>query len=338
MLTESARILTSERVADLRPQVALGGSFSLTCRSCGGQLEMPFWQPQARCPHCQTLGYPDRARLNLLPLGWDCPSCGASNDGLHNFCTTCGAGLASRCQRCESPVYGATCLQCGEHQARPRLLRKGQSERIEWLPIQRERIEKQRARLREAEAEVQAEAPALTPPASPKLPRQAEARRSRQSRRRGSGKGRFGWWWLPVGLFFMMMGPFRGWASSQRSGQDAMMNRVSGPSSPSMPDRMIIPSDSGPSAQVEGSASMTGQPSDGSSPQVAASDIPATIGDAWAKLEGWWAAFVPSLGQVSALTPDDPEYAYLFGVLLIGLIALPFGLYIIDQLIRRLFP
>ncbi len=95
-----------------------GRAPALICAHCGHQFEAATWQPRLRCPQCHTLGYPDRAGRYLLPVGWECAACGAANDGLANFCTHCGAGLASRCLRCETPVYSAVCPACGTHQAR----------------------------------------------------------------------------------------------------------------------------------------------------------------------------------------------------------------------------
>lgn len=292
MLNQSARSLTSECVLDARLQAAPGGPISLTCASCGGKVELPFWQPRARCPHCDSIGYPDRALRNLLPMGWDCPACGAHNDGQANFCLTCGEGLASRCPRCEAPVYGPICLRCGEHQARAIHLSKGQSERVEWLPVQRERIDKQAAHLRSLEgAEQAAPEPVLPPrPAQPetKAERKARERAERRAQRaqRSQGGG-FSWWNIMIilGGLWMISSWFGG-----RSG-----------------------------------------------PQSAAA-APAQVAGAMQSLQGWASAALPSLGQIGTLKSDDPRYAYVFGILLVGVIAVPFGLYLVERLIKRLFP
>lgn len=55
-------------------------------------------------------------------------------------------------------------------------------------------------------------------------------------------------------------------------------------------------------------------------------------------LSNWWAGFVPSLGQVGGLTPQDPEYLYLFASALIGLVSLPALVYLVSRVARRLFP
>jgi Double zinc ribbon len=288
MLNETARSLTSERVVDLRATGASTGPLSLNCASCGGQVELPFWEPQARCPHCNTLGYPDRALRNLLPLGWDCPTCGAANDGRTNFCLSCGAGLASRCQRCEAPVYGSICLQCGEHQARPRQLQKSQSERIEWLPVQRERIEKQVAHLRRLEAAEAVAAEPVLPARSPhpqtKAERKAERKAAKRARRGGRG---FDWRWMLLAAgAFMIMRDFRNGAFSQFMVQDAAP----------------------------------------------------TLSTTWASIQGLLSGVAPAMGRITTLSPEQPEYAYLFAVVLGGLVALPFGLYLIDRVIKRFFP
>jgi hypothetical protein len=117
----------------------------LVCARCGGGFSMWLWQPRLRCPHCRTLGYPDRAMHNLLPLGWDCPACGAENDVSTNFCVVCGTGLTSRCLRCERPVYTAICPHCGAHQAAMLQYQTAQERRVTWEPIVRARIQEQQS-------------------------------------------------------------------------------------------------------------------------------------------------------------------------------------------------
>lgn len=113
---------------------------------------MWLWQPRLRCPHCRMLGYPDRAMHNLLPLGWDCPSCGAPNAASTNFCVTCGTGLTSRCLRCESPIYTAVCPHCGAHQAAMLRYQIAQTRRVIWEPIVRARIQEQQVQEQAAQA------------------------------------------------------------------------------------------------------------------------------------------------------------------------------------------
>lgn len=256
---------------------------NLTCQVCGQEVSLPFWQPLARCPRCHALGYPDRARRNLLRLGWECPACGAANDGLVNFCLACGAGLTSRCLRCEAPVYGTICLHCGEHQARLRQLQTQQTQRADWIPVQRARIQEQRARLEELKAEAQR----LPPATAGAEARPARSERRSRNRRRG-GLWRMGWGWM-----FLVWGVI-----------------------------MLVRQAASQAASVTAptAAQVGGQPA------------------GWTGLEGWWQGFVPSLARIPTLTPQDPAYAFLFGAGLLGLIALLFGAYIIDRVIRRLFP
>ena len=122
MLTE--RAVETKVGSDYKPPKAKKGGLSLHCASCGTTVELALWQPVVRCPHCEKLVYPDRSLRNLLPLGWNCLECGTLNDGLTNFCMFCGAGLATRCLACETPVTGPICLKCGEHQAHLRHLKQ----------------------------------------------------------------------------------------------------------------------------------------------------------------------------------------------------------------------
>lgn len=150
----------------------------LICARCGGGFSMWQWQPRLRCPHCRMLGYPDRAMHNLLPLGWDCPNCGADNPASINFCVTCGTGLTSRCLRCESPIYTAICPHCGAHQAAMLRYQIAQTRRVIWEPIVRARIQEQQVQEQAAQS-----APALTPEqesASSKAPRPARRTPCRQ--------------------------------------------------------------------------------------------------------------------------------------------------------------
>ncbi len=102
---------------------------SLVCAACGHCLQAVGWYPRLRCPHCSAPGRPDRSGQHLLPLSWDCDTCGSHNDGLTCFCLTCGSGLASRCSRCGFPVYTAICGRCGTHQAHLRHVQHIQQQR-----------------------------------------------------------------------------------------------------------------------------------------------------------------------------------------------------------------
>jgi len=148
----------------------------LICAHCGGGFGMWLWQPRLRCPHCRMLGYPDRAMHNLLPLGWECPACGAENAVATNFCVSCGTGLTSRCLRCESPVYTAICLNCGAHQATLLRYQTAHAQRITWEPIIRARIQEQQLEEQEAQA-----SPPETPKQTAKSAGQAPSRRRRPS-------------------------------------------------------------------------------------------------------------------------------------------------------------
>src|SRR5574341_16653 len=116
----------------------------MTCVECGFRLESPTNWMWLRCPSCGTLGYPDRARQHLLSLDWNCLSCGAHNSGLVNFCTNCGTGLASRCLRCEAPIYTAVCPHCGSHQERLLRLQRVEEQRATWTPILLTQLEESR--------------------------------------------------------------------------------------------------------------------------------------------------------------------------------------------------
>ena len=120
---------------------------TLVCLACGAQFDTPVHQPRIRCPECGEIGYSDRAGRNLVSTGWDCLSCGARNDGLKNFCLECGAGLTSRCLKCEAPVYTSICQRCGSHQEALIRLKSIEAERANWVPIQRSYLEAERRKL-----------------------------------------------------------------------------------------------------------------------------------------------------------------------------------------------
>ena len=174
-----------------------GAPSSLLCVHCGETFRVSFLFPRMRCPHCGTIGYPDRAGLSLLPVGWECPSCGDWNDGLCNFCLSCGAGLPSRCLRCESPVYTSVCSHCGSHQAYLLRLKALETER-ESRPLV-----------------IPAPPPARpeeAPPVGANIPEPPPAvhtarppRRQRAARRRGyRGGGCWGWLWILAGVVLLL--------------------------------------------------------------------------------------------------------------------------------------
>lgn len=162
----------------------------VVCINCGHEVSSLTWQPRLKCPGCGLIGAPDRSMRHLLPLSWECPSCGKSNNSQINFCLYCGTGLASRCRRCEWPIYGAICLNCGSHQAHLAHLSQRQSERVEWISIQRQRIDEQRTAQEILEREARASAAAAvasTAPTPGSTPQQNLSRRRR--------RGPFGWFW-----------------------------------------------------------------------------------------------------------------------------------------------
>lgn|SRR5574341_354862 len=118
----------------------------LICANCGAAFES-VERPLMRCPACQQVGNPDRVGRHFLASGWVCKQCGESNDGLTNFCLSCGTGLASRCLRCEGPVYKATCDQCGAHQERARRYASAEQRRATWIPILHAHIQEERLRM-----------------------------------------------------------------------------------------------------------------------------------------------------------------------------------------------
>ncbi len=121
---------------DTADQADVPSPASLICVECGARVAADPAVPRLACPTCGAIGYPDRAGRNLIAIRWDCPSCGLRNDGLTNFCLGCGAGLTSKCLRCEMPVYSSTCRHCGSHQDRLLRLQTLEADRAAWIPIQ----------------------------------------------------------------------------------------------------------------------------------------------------------------------------------------------------------
>lgn len=275
----------------------------LVCVACGGTFQVPDWQPRLRCPHCTALGYPDRAARHLLPLGWECPSCGAANDGLFNFCLNCGAGLPSRCLRCEQAVYGAVCLHCGGHQGRLLHLRRLEERRLEWLPILREHIEQARAR---EEQEASRRDPLYGVRewrAIDEEMREAAAQRQQRHAAAGS-RWRAVWGW--IALIFGVA-----WLFSANYEAIAALVR-------------------GLSAAWDASAWLVGLQG------WYHVEIEPLLHAVWAFLQAWWAALALTLSRPP--NADEAEYAYLFASLMFGLALLPVLLYLLGRIVRRLFP
>lgn len=125
-------------------QALKGDEPQIRCGNCQHLFTADQWQPRLRCPNCDVLGYPDRAGLNLLPLGWTCQHCSAHNSGSTNFCLNCATGLASHCVTCDAPVYSAACTNCGTHQAHALKITTIEADRKPWVAKQRTQFRSER--------------------------------------------------------------------------------------------------------------------------------------------------------------------------------------------------
>jgi hypothetical protein len=176
----------------------------LTCSRCGEAFSAPVLHPLLCCPNCGLIGYADRAGMYLLSIGWDCPACGEANNGLTNFCVSCGTGLPSRCLGCEAPVYKATCDRCGTHQALAQRFQVVEAERATWVPIVQAHIRERRAQEKAATDPYQRrvlEGIEWQPIVQPSAPKPAPARPAPRSRRRTR---LWGWIWIVTGVFFLL--------------------------------------------------------------------------------------------------------------------------------------
>lgn len=244
------------------------------------------------------LGYPDRAGRNLLPLDWECRSCGSINDARYNFCLTCGSGLATRCLRCEHPVHTAVCDHCGAAQSRVAHLEATENQRQTWVPELRQRIQQERLRAELAAHQIHdpsygvAEWRAIDA-------RWQQAAQDRQARHAVARTARRRWW-----------NGFWGWAGVL-AGMVALL----------LLNRDLIASAVEPaSGQIQA--------------WLAATAIP-FLQNVDASLGSWWESFSASLG--SGLDKNDPWYAYLFATGVFGLAILPALIYLWGRLIKRLF-
>ena len=177
---------------------------SLICTRCGEAFSAPVLHPLLCCPHCGLIGYADRAGMYLLSIGWDCPACGEANNGLTNFCVSCGTGLPSRCLGCEAPVYKATCDRCGTHQALAQRFQVVEAERATWVPIVQAHIRERRAQEKAAADPYQRrvlEGIEWRPIEQTPAPKPAPARPPHPSRRRARW---WGWLWIVTGVFFLL--------------------------------------------------------------------------------------------------------------------------------------
>jgi hypothetical protein len=275
-------------------------SRTITCVRCGGQIRADWLAPRMCCPHCGAIGFPDRAGHNLLTLDWDCPACGAPNDGRTNFCMNCGAGLSSRCLRCEAAVYTAVCGQCGAHQAHELTFREVEEQRTEWLAM----VQAQRAEAERLAAEARRQQQMHNPDYGvtewrtiDQGWREVAGQRAARYQPRRSRRGK------ALALLMILVGA--GWLISQL---------VS----------LLPPGTIDAWLRAAGDAIMTAW-------DWAVAMTPAV----WTWVNQWWAAFTERL---QTLERNDPEYAYLFGTLVFGLALLPVGLYLIGRLLRRWFP
>lgn len=267
-------------------------------------FEPPAWQPRLRCPHCGTLGYPDRSGHNLLSLAWECPACGATNDGSASFCLACGVGLASRCLRCERPIYTAVCLHCGAHQARLSRLQSIDEAREMWSPVLRQYVEQARTR-EEIETthrydpsygvrEWRTIDQSMREAADKRQQRYAAQRAVRRPRRMQV------WGWLA--LIFGAV-----WLISANYDQIvALLGSLA--------------------AVVDLTDIQTWY-------TVELEPLARAVA---AALQSWWTVFSLTLSRPPG--PDDAEYVYLFATAIFGLALLPLLLYVLARVIRRLFP
>ncbi len=271
----------------------------MTCANCGGRIDVDSWQPRIRCPHCGTLGYPDRSGRNLLPLNWTCKSCNAQNDGSTNFCMSCGSGLASRCPRCEQPVYSAVCNSCGAHLGHLLRLESVEAQREEWVPILRERVRQQKAQ-EELEAnrrynptygvaEWRTIDRQMREAAHQRQQKFADQRAGKRARRRrfwGIVGVLGGLTWLIVDNYELIVPVVGGWFAALQAWYTSAVQ-------PGLETALI-----------------------------------------W--LDGWWSSFTVSFGQ--PFGPQDPEYVYVFASIIFGAALIPVLIALLGRLVRRLFP
>jgi hypothetical protein len=201
---------------------------SLTCSRCGEAFSAPVLHPLLCCPHCGMIGYADRAGMYLLSIGWDCPACGEANNGLTNFCVSCGTGLPSRCLGCEAPVYKATCDRCGTHQALAQRFQVVETERATWVPIVQAHIRERRAQEKAATDPYQRrvlEGIEWRPIDQPQAPKPAPASSPPQSRRRPGWWG-WGWIWIAMGIFFLLQKIYPDLATAYQQGSYPWADKI----------------------------------------------------------------------------------------------------------------
>lgn len=295
---------------------------AITCTACGAAFDATSSIPLMRCPACGVAGYTDRSRQYLTTLSWTCATCGASNEGFYNFCLGCGAGLTSRCLRCEMPVYGALCLNCGMHQARAwrfgaeRRYRQDSSTPRPVVPPKRDVRPEPASALNWRELD--------------KRWRRAARQRARQWR----GQQR-GWLvWLALLAMMAVVWELAGVWPTVLWGAGALFWGVL----PGRVRRLLAVLMMVAAAAWAGSLYL-GSVEEALQPIIA--EARALLArfehDVWPSIREWWVRFGKTLPLLTQLTPDDPAYAALFGTIAFGLAILPAAVYLIDRVVRRLF-
>jgi hypothetical protein len=72
--------------------------------------------------------------------------------------------------------------------------------------------------------------------------------------------------------------------------------------------------------------------------QAAGSAITDWYASATLWLQGWWSELTPTFIYLIALSPQDPQYGYLFASTLIGLATLPVAVFLLGRIAKRLIP
>jgi hypothetical protein len=275
-----------------------------------------------RCPACGGLGYPDRAKQNLITLSWTCASCGTANDGQYNFCLECGAGLASRCLRCEAPVYSAICLKCGTHQAR--------AERFEA----EQRYRRDSTEPRPLTPQEQAARASVERPSGWRELDMRWRRAVRLRARRWRGRQLAWLVWLGLLMLMVLVWMLGGLWPMVLWGAGTLLWGVL----PGRVRRTLA------GLLVAAAAIWVGLIQAGTimrSIQPLIDQVKNLIiqfeRDVEPLIINWWQAFTATLPEALELQPEDWRYAALFGTIAFSLAALPIGIYLIDRFARRLF-
>jgi hypothetical protein len=295
---------------------------TLACTACGASFDAARLMPLMRCPECGALGYPDRAGQYLTTLSWTCVACGTVNEGWHNFCLGCGAGLASRCLRCDAPVYGVFCSNCGAHQAR--------AWRFEAEQRSRQDGSEPRPLTPQERAAHPAPAGKLSWQELDRRWRRAAHRRARQWR----GQQR-GWLlWLALLVMMAVVWNLGGLWPTVLWGAGALLWGAL----PGRWRRLMAALLMASAAVWVGSLYLE---SAEEAIRLIVADVRTLAAqfesEAWPSIREWWERFLKSLPRLTRLTQDDPAYAILFGTIAFGLAILPAAIYLIERVVRRLF-